>query len=508
MKLFSKLKDYNEILEAVLDKKYFSSNIKNLWLNMIYKLEIAYPDYIEIKRTVRNKDDFLEEIIDTIKNYCEHIQVVEPETKEAEILKKHKVYALTNDRERSILSYPTEIAFLYAVSDIIPKYFFIENNYIFKNLLQNMLVEGFNYNNVSILLDFNGWSWDNSPKENTPFISNLIYQNILCIFGEKFLYDWRNSSSTRISYLEEFQYSIENLDKRNKYLLEIQKLLYRNASKEEVEKLEPALLEKKEELAKMNNREKYLLDVKNKKRECTNRVQEIDYILNDDDLLIKEFEDFNNKLEDDKKITNIKTFRNMIIRERKECAQKIKDLNDLQNPILYLKRKEALEEIFEVYSNNERLETLITKSQLEFLKLFEKKLNQFTTNSEIIDIIYELRYYKKINISPNKKIEDISKINNAVDAILKKAVTKACKIGILKIISMDIALNFNIIKIALNTNIIELKEINLSFNINKEGKLLVRVFDKDVYEKEEIIDLPNGKKDLEVKQRKMIKLFI
>ena len=73
---------------------------------------------------------------------------------------------------------------------------------------------------------------------------------------------------------------------------------------------------------------------------------------------------------------------------------------------------------------------------------------------------------------------------------------------------MDIALNFYIIKIALNTNIIELKEINLSFNINKEGKLIVKVFDKDVYEKEEIIDLPNGKKDLEVKQRKMIKLFI
>ena len=188
MRLFSKLKDYNEILEAVLDKKYFSSNIKNLLLNMIYKLEIAYPDYVEIKRTVRNKDDFLEELIDAIKNYCEHIQVVEPDAKESEILRKYNVYALTNDRERSILSYPTEIAFLYAISDIIPKYFFIEKKYIFRRLFQNMLVEGFNYNNLSILLDFNGWSWDNSPKKNTPFISNLIYQNILCIFGEKFLF--------------------------------------------------------------------------------------------------------------------------------------------------------------------------------------------------------------------------------------------------------------------------------------------------------------------------------
>ena len=180
----------------------------------------------------------------------------------------------------------------------------------------------------------------------------------------------------------------------------------------------------------------------------------------------------------------------------------------MQNPILYLKRKENLEEIFEVFTNNERLETLIVKSQLEYLKLFEKKLNQFVTNSEIIDIIYELRYYKKINISENKKIEDIPKLNNAVDAILKKAVTKACKIGILRIVSMNIAFNFDIIKLALNTNIIELKEINLYFNINKDGKLLVKVFDKDVYEKEATIDLPNGKKDLEVKQRKMIKLFM
>ena len=60
MRLFSKLKDYNEILEAVLDKKYFSSNIKNLLLNMIYKLEIAYPDYVEIKRNYAKN---------TMKNY-------------------------------------------------------------------------------------------------------------------------------------------------------------------------------------------------------------------------------------------------------------------------------------------------------------------------------------------------------------------------------------------------------------------------------------------------------
>ena len=33
--IFSKLKDYNGELENVLDKKYFSSNIKNLLLSML-----------------------------------------------------------------------------------------------------------------------------------------------------------------------------------------------------------------------------------------------------------------------------------------------------------------------------------------------------------------------------------------------------------------------------------------------------------------------------------------
>ena len=49
---------------------------------------------------------------------------------------------------------------------------------------------------------------------------------------------------------------------------------------------------------------------------------------------------------------------------KKSFTEKIKELSDLQNPILFLKRKETLEEIFEVYTNNERLETLITKSQM------------------------------------------------------------------------------------------------------------------------------------------------
>ena len=67
MKLFSKLKDYNTILEEILDTKYFSSSTKNLLLSMIYKIEVSYKDYKIVKRKTRGREEFLEEILNVIK---------------------------------------------------------------------------------------------------------------------------------------------------------------------------------------------------------------------------------------------------------------------------------------------------------------------------------------------------------------------------------------------------------------------------------------------------------
>ena len=117
MKLFSKDNDYNLILEKILDSKYFSSNSKSLLLSMVYKIENFYTDYQKVKNINKTKEEFLEKIIDTIKKYCDNIKLVEPDSKDAKILKDNNVLALTNERERSILSYPTEIALLYAISD-------------------------------------------------------------------------------------------------------------------------------------------------------------------------------------------------------------------------------------------------------------------------------------------------------------------------------------------------------------------------------------------------------
>lgn len=506
MKIFSKLKDYNSELEEILERKYFSSNIKNLLLSMIYKIENSYNDYEVIKRVVRSKEEFLTEIVDTIDKNCENVKVVEPDSKGAELLEKHKVLALTNEKERSLLSYPTEIALLYGVSDIKPKYFYIKNDVIFKKLLQDMLVEGYNTNNLEILINFNGWSWDTKSKSNGKYINNLIYQNFLFICGETFLEDWRNTSSNKIDYYSEIEDRIYSLDKNNRFIINMYKVLYNMASLKEKDNISIKLKEKSKELAKISNREKFLENMRNRKNILSKKLQKYDLILNDEKLLIKEFKKRNSKLDEDKEITSPEILKNMMIREREKILCEYKEVLNLSLPVNYLKYKSLLESYQEIYLDKNTIDKNVIELQKSFLKLMEQKVVKATTNEEITNNIYILRYLKNININKDYQIRDIEILNKYIDKILKLAITRACKSGIIKIISMDINTNYEIIKFAIDSKIINLEEIKISLELVKDN-LNIKIYDKEVYEKEKQIKFNGDKKDFEIRFKKIVKLF-
>ena len=69
-------KDYKNELEKVLENKVFDENTKSLLLNILYKIETAYKDYQKVKVDVENKEEFIQTIIDTIKNNCDEIKIV------------------------------------------------------------------------------------------------------------------------------------------------------------------------------------------------------------------------------------------------------------------------------------------------------------------------------------------------------------------------------------------------------------------------------------------------
>lgn len=506
MGIFSKLKDYNSELEAVLDRKYFSSNIKNLLLSMIYKIENSYSDYEKVKRVVSSRDEFLTEIVDIINKYLDNVKVVEPESNGAKLLVKNNVLALTNEKERSLLAYPTEISLLYGISDIVPKYFYVKNEVIFKKLIQDMLVEGYNTNNLEILINFNGWSWDTKSKSNGKYVNNLIYQNFLFICGEAFLKDWRNSSSTKIDYFEEIENRISRLDKNNKFLSYMCKILYSKANQKEKDIITKALKEKKKELTKISNKDRFLESMRNKKAKYSVALQKLDSILNNSKLLEKEFKKRNNKLEEDKKIANIQIFENMLIREKEKIFVGYKEASDLSLPVNYLRYKSKLEDYNEIYTDKESLDKNIIELEKCFLKLMEQKVINATTNYEIINNIYILRYLKNINLNKDYQIRDIPSLNREINKILKLAITRACKSGIIKIISMDININYEIIKFAIDSRIIDLDDIKLFLELDKD-ELIIKVYDKEVFDKETKIKFLGDKKDFDIKLKKQVKLF-
>ena len=102
------LKDYNSILEDILEQKVFSEDTKNLLLSMLYKIENGYQDYKTVKVNVSQKNYFLQKIIKTIKEDCKKIELVKPLSDESRILEKENVNFIVNKNDGVIKSYPNE----------------------------------------------------------------------------------------------------------------------------------------------------------------------------------------------------------------------------------------------------------------------------------------------------------------------------------------------------------------------------------------------------------------
>lgn len=419
MKLFPKLRDYNNELEEILEKKTFSSNAKNLLLSMIYKLEICYRDYDQVKVYSLNKNEFFSNILNVIKNYCDNVKIVEPNSVDAELLKKNDVEALTNSNERSMLIYPTEQSILYALCDIEPKYFYIKENFIFKNVFQRILVDGYKQNTMEIFENFNGWSWDiNRDITKSACVSNLIYQNILFIVGEDSLNNWRVDNTGKKDYLAELKKTIKKVTGNDNYYFSLCKLLY-------------------------------------------------------------------------------------LVAKTKNKAQ-IK--HDIESAISSTKSSTKIKGFYDVLNNNNSYFEELIQLQKYFLIFLKKKIEKIDNSDEMIEMLYFLRYYQNINISQGILLKEYNKFSSDLNFLWKLAITKSCKLNIIKIISMDIETNFEFMKYIFDTKIIKLEDIRFLLNYVDE-EVEVIMFDKDTFEKKNKFELKINRKDIVVRKNRKIKLF-
>lgn len=197
-KLFSKFKDYNYILDKILEEKNFSEDATNLLLNMIYKIEVSYKDYAQIKGIFEKQNDFIDSVIKIVSDNCNQLLLVDPKQEEIKAMKEKNVLALTDEKNKKMYVYPTELAILYGLIDIKPKYFYVPRKYYFiKNELQNILVQGTVLNYTEVIRNFNGWSWNIDEDTNIDQVSNMIYQAIRMLIDEDFLKMWEQDTSPK-----------------------------------------------------------------------------------------------------------------------------------------------------------------------------------------------------------------------------------------------------------------------------------------------------------------------
>lgn len=428
-KLFSKFKDYNLILEEILEKKTFTSFAKSLLLNMIYKLEISLGDYNKVKKNSLSKDIVLDNILSIINNYCDNINIVEPDSVQSEILRINEVDAVTNYKERSILSYPTEEAILYAIVDIEPKYFYMKKDFYMKDTFQKILVEAYKANSLETLQNFNGWSWTENTTKYCDYISNIIYQNIISIKGEKFLQDWRKDSELVENYLEDLRNTIYKITENDDYYVSLCRLLYLIASQKEKIALK-----------------KFLLNLQN-------------------DFKMLE----NSKFQKDK-LKNEIIFYNSIVKNKNTEYEELVEL------------------------------------QKQFLIIFQRKIEKINSPEEIMDILYEIRYYQNLKFCEGVLIKDFKEIKKMLNYIQKKAIFNACNLGILKIISLNVEDNFEIIRYILDTKIIDFRDIKINIDYDSEN-IFVKVYDKEIFEKNGKYKFDGNKKNIVIKKNKTFKLF-
>lgn len=550
--IFSKIsfKDYNNMLENVLEQKDFSEDVKNLLLSMLYKIENAYEDYKTVKVNVNSKKYFLLQIINIIKENCNEIQLVKSLSEESKILEDNNINYLVAKEEGKIISYENERSILEALIDLKQNKIELDKKYeFFSEGFKEILTIGNIMNTAEVIRDFNGWSWDITPTQIINKNINIIYQNLLILLGNNFLQKWitgkeieeeeieipnneilrskYNSSFglTReevkenqfVDYIENMQeilvkkYGEENANNFMTQLIKVAIAVECNKSKKQKNIIIKKEKEIQEKLDQMQDNIKYIENLSNAKKDITIQIKQIDNILNDEKLLKEEYKRRNAFLENKDKIFSVSHLKIMLEKERENAVKKIKEYNKQMEPKEFIKIKGELEnqkQFFEDIgiSKEERVdeEKQISNLQKYFLNCFKEKIEKAESKKELTDLVYELRYYEQLPYK-NEAIFNGIKNKDLLENIEEKLINKACTQKCLVMFSKEISLNKKILENQFKTKIINLENTVYILKYQK-GILKVEIYDTNI--EESIIEIPILKKvELEVRLNKKIKIW-
>lgn len=503
-----RLKKINQNLdiETILDEKQFSENVQSLILSMFYKIENAYSDYYNVKRTMPVKEQFLECIIRIIKESCNNIEFINPnEVKEEQnfkIIEKHKkIQCLEN-----------EDILLFGLFQLIKLE--IQDNNLTDEIFKQILKYGNGLNYQEVIRAFNGWSWNDSLSRRFDIQCNLIYQNLLIMFNNEIMQEIIKSKDIVMKIKDVMQDEYNNeLIKKFIYIL-IYSIISVKISETDTYKIkcQEYLKELENNINKLKNKERFISDLTIKRKNIVIQIREIDEKLNNITFLKKEFEDKNKKLKQNNKIFSISDLAEMYEEKREKLLKEMSEYSRLLNPQEYINKTDELKNNIEIYNNlnlklncQKNAEQSLQNLQQIFLQCFTEKINNSKDKKDVIELIYKFRYYQLLKFNEDSRISDLSTIKENLEDVLKALICKAEELKAIEKFTNDIESNLKIVQSIFTNEILNLENIVIQIleKDNKNEIYKVQYYDGVMLSKEVDITL----KDVNIKKRKS-RMFI
>lgn len=505
-KIFSKLKDkdYNNLLEQILEKKDFSSTGKNLILSILYKMETNYNDYKMVKRDVSDKEEVLNGFINIVNEYCKSLIIIKPESNRSNILNNINANYVANVEKKELEVFQNEKFIMEGLYSLYNNPNLLNKKYgILKDAITEIFINGNSSNYVELLRDFNGFAWYISSNEFEDIYSNLIFQNIRIIAGNELIKEW-----------------INNKDDKKDYLLKLKQELNRRYEKDFAEKLFKQIiitilkiyierypkraneLENNSERISKNNIE----EITKEKKELLKRVEYLDRCINDSEELRKELLKKNS-------IESKEELKKDLIKERENCIKRIMEYNKKLDPRQLIKQiKNNKSNTVSTFNYTEILENKgtaldeIIKLQKMFLKGYKILADKLSGKKEVLELLYEFRYYNLIPISKEELLKDNKELKEEIESIREFLIEKAMNEKLINSVNSNEYINKEILKSIFSLKIIKLENVEVNIRVTQTG-IRANYLDGDVEEKSKDIPISNTIGKFKIKEKKKIKIF-
>lgn len=489
-------KDYSEELEEICESKRFDKEAQNLLLSMLYKADGAYNDYRTVKREVPSKEDFLENIIEIVKNYCKEIEIAKPNSELEKELNKSRCKVVEEEpdnkynKEQKVIFFPNEKVILYSIIKAgLDK---INTNLSLKDKSMLGAIQiGKCISSSEVIRDFNGFSWSQIVSEIESLECNAVYTDLTFLLGEKYVDNLKSSNIEKLNTVVEAEL-LEQMQK-------IATKFYLEYDENQARIVEQNLKKDKDELEKMEAGSEYVENISNIKKDLLNKIKEIDEQLNDPKELRNAYINHNKNLPNEQKIFSVSHYEEMIQKQRQDILNKIEEYNKLQNPIEFVKIKQELENRikFAEEVNTIQIEDL----QKVFFKDFSKILGDLNEKDRLIDYIYKIRYLKYLPVSQDKLMKDVIDFTDLEKNTIEKCIEK----NVITPISNNAKTDYLLLKSLFETRNISIEGLLVKLNV-KDGKLISEIYDGDILDSTNEVELPKGS-NIHLRKTKKVKIF-